>query len=488
MSAEGKAVLEGMKAPTTAVNSTIPVGPVKPTLVQTVVNGTKNVVADIPGSVKTGAGKLTKGGIAGGVLAAADVANSQVKLNDQTTGLERAAQGAEDVSKAAGATAGAVTLGTAGSAFGPVGTVVGGLVGGGIGYFAPELLASGGRRLNNRINGGDWSDPGTPLQQQQAAGTADPGLLAPLDKFIANEKRDVVSKNPQALTAQTAEAINESGTQGAIAQQTGGSNAVVNSGGIGGSGSMSDSQGNTVTWDPEKQAFSGRLTAKGDGKARLNSPGGPVNSAGQMFQPQTAGIGAGIRQQPANEGGGRVTIIKDSANDPYQKILNDPNVSDMVKAKLQLRMDVMDNQRAQSELASRRQDYEQQQGDAILGLRQQESGLDTQSKRLSLDQALQVSDLRKQLAVETDPVRRQQLSDQYDVLMNNTGKYQVAQAETGEIDPNTLTPIKKSVIVNARTGGIQEIKTGKQVDAGVQVDEAGQRWKQNGNGGWTRVP
>ncbi len=373
-----------------------------------------------------------------------ETASNQVALNNDTAWQDRAGQAGEDLSRAAGATAGGLAGAAVGSGVPVVGTAVGGLVGGALGYMAPGAVISGSRRLINRLGGGDWSDPGSPLEQQQKAGTADLSILdrsiKGVNDFIENEKRDV----PQEESGSTGK---DSVSNDGMGDRTG------SGGGSGGEGWMTDSKGNKATWNPATQQFEGTLAS---GK-KLSS--GPVNSAGQMFA--TSGKIAPVQQydrigMPVTKGRGAV-LLGDSANDPYKKILNDPNVPDMVKAKLKLRMDVLDQGNRRAAVDEKQQQLAQTLGIGKFNMDAEGNALDNEGKQLALKNSRLIQDIRDQMAVETDPDARQRLMDQYDVLTGQSGKFQVAQADTGVPDGDGGT-IKQSVVVNNRTGAIQPVQ------------------------------
>lgn len=374
----------------------------------------------------------TPKGALGTAIGLYETASNQVALNNDTAWRDRAGQAGEDLSRAAGATAGGLAGAAVGSGVPVVGTAVGGLVGGVLGYMAPGAVISGSRRLINRLGGGDWSDPGSPLEQQQKAGTADLSILdrsiKGVNDFIENEKRDVP-------------------------QEESGSTGTGSGGGSGGEGWMTDSKGNKATWNPATQQFEGTLAS---GK-KLSS--GPVNSAGQMFA--TSGKIAPVQQydrigMPVTKGRGAV-LLGDSANDPYKKILNDPNVPDMVKAKLKLRMDVLDQGNRRAAVDEKQQQLAQTLGIGKFYMDAEGNALDNEGKQLALKNSRLIQDIRDRMAVETDPDARQRLMDQYDVLTGQSGKFQVAQADTGVPDGYGGT-IKQSVVVNNRTGAIQPVQ------------------------------
>lgn len=388
----------------------------------------------------------TPKGALGTAIGLYETASNQVALNNDTAWRDRAGQAGEDLSRAAGATAGGLAGAAVGSAI-PVpvvGTAVGGLVGGVLGYMAPGAVISGSRRLINRLGGGDWSDPGSPLEQQQKAGTADLSILdrsiKGVNDFIENEKRDV----PQEESGSTGK---DSVSNDGMGDRTG------SGGGSGGEGWMTDSKGNKATWNPATQQFEGTLAS---GK-KLSS--GPVNSAGQMFA--TSGKIAPVQQydrigMPVTKGRGAV-LLGDSANDPYKKILNDPNVPDMVKAKLKLRMDVLDQGNRRAAVDEKQQQLAQTLGIGKFNMDAEGNALDNEGKQLALKNSRLIQDIRDRMAVETDPDARQRLMDQYDVLTGQSGKFQVAQADTGVPDGYGGT-IKQSVVVNNRTGAIQPVQ------------------------------
>lgn len=383
----------------------------------------------------------TPRGAAGTAVGLYDTASNQVALNDNSTKIDRAAQAGEDLSRASGATAGGLAGAALGTAVRPgIGTVAGSLIGGTIGYMAPGAVISGGRRLVNRIENGSWEDPGSPLEQQKKAGTADLSILdrsiKGVNDFIENEKRDV----PQSKSDST-------GSDSVITGGTGSGS------GYGGEGWMTDSKGNKATWNPATQQFEGTLAS---GK-KLSS--GPVNSAGQMFA--TSEKSAPAQQydrigMPVTRGRGAI-LLGDSANDPYKKILNDPNVPDMVKAKLKLRMDVIDQGNRRATVDEKQQQLAQTLGIGKFNMDTEGNSLDNEGKQLALKNSQRIQSIRDQLDVETDPDARQRLMDQYDLLTGQSGKFQVAQADTGVPDGYGGT-VKQSVVVNNRTGAIQPVQ------------------------------
>lgn len=453
------------------------IGPARPTKGQRAASNLKSAMS-FDGA---GGGKgIRAGGVVSGLLSAYEGVDNQVALNDQTSKIDRAAQAAEDVSKASmaslGATAGASYGAALGSPLGPLGAAAGGIIGGigggALGYFAPEAAISFGRRATNGKGLTDWSDPGSPIERQQAAGTADKTLfqrgLNAVDNVMAsrNDPRDALVPSGAAVpTAQQSSAGRQAPGNPAVARQAE-AGLDAQSGGVGGgsgsgggSGVMTDNMGRKAVWNPQTQQF--------DGVGGTKVSRAPVNSAGQMFKPQ--GISAGIAQgAPATgEGRGAVLLRDTEGGDAYSKILNDPRTPAAVKAKLQMKLDALAQGDRRTGVDERQQALAENLGVAKFGLEAQGGQLDNAAKAMQLQQAQEVDALRQRAITETDPVLRQQLLDQLDLLMNKDGKFQVVQAGTGVIDERTLQEIKVPVKFNNRTGQTEVISLGGGIGGGM---------------------
>lgn len=84
-----------------------------------------------------------------------------VATNPNASGLDVAAQAAQGVGRLGAAGAGAAGGAAAGSFLGPVGAAAGGIIGGGLGYFAADKAIAGGRELVG-------TDPRSPAEQAAA--------------------------------------------------------------------------------------------------------------------------------------------------------------------------------------------------------------------------------------------------------------------------------------------------------------------------------
>lgn len=237
-----------------------------------------------------------------------------------------------------------------------------------------------------------------------------------------------------------------------------------------GAGFVADSKGNKAVWDPATQSFKGSLS---NGGKQVAVGDGYTNDAGQYFAPGVYGGGltpanrssailAGTTPQFAQGAaqerpqGGNVHIIRDSGGDAVSRMLRDPNVPDAVKVKLQLRQGMLENDNRRIDVNERAGNRAAAVDEARIASILQGAGIDQGIKAMELENAGNIRSLRNALNRETDPERRQQMADQLDVLLGQTGEFQVANIDTGEVDPDTLQPIKAAVLVS-RSGNVSRI-------------------------------
>lgn len=238
-----------------------------------------------------------------------------------------------------------------------------------------------------------------------------------------------------------------------------------------GAGFVADSKGNKAVWDPATQSFKGSLN---NGGKQVAAGDGYTNDAGQYFAPGVYGGGltpanrssailAGTTPQFAQGAaqerpqGGNVHIIRDSGGDAVSRMLRDPNVPDAVKVKLQLRQGMLENDNRRIDVNERAGNRAAAVDEARIASILQGAGIDQGIKAMELENAGNIRSLRNALNRETDPERRQQMADQLDVLLGQTGEFQVANIDTGEVDPDTLEPIKAAVLVDSRSGNVSRI-------------------------------
>jgi len=181
-------------------------------------------------------------------------------------------------------------------------------------------------------------------------------------------------------------------------------------------------------------------------------------------------------------------------NDDYiQKLLDDPNVPDRTKVKLQMRQQQMNESERRTDLMESGQEWNRYLGAQNLGIarQNQEDNLagNTQEralKGLTLEQAMEVRDLQRQIGAETDPVKQRALMDRYDALTGDTGKYTVTSYEV-PVDPaNPLAgTIKKAVRINTKTGvpeDLADLMNGGQPKPTGKRDAQGRMIYQDANG------
>lgn len=457
--------------------------------------------------------------VIGAAKDAYDVANNQAMLNADATWEDRGAQAGQDAAGLVGSAGGAYLGGQAGVALGaatgpaaPVAVPVLGLAGAAIGgYYGDEGVKTLIRKGREALG----LDAASPVEQQIAAGTANDGLattaLKPVNDWVGQSgliKRDPANQ-PQGTDGSVAPTAGPDPTSQTVqsGSASGGSSNGIGSGTMPPSGRppVRPPKGDNMAFDATGKKKTSFTNADVTGKPDRSNAGigefGAAQHAARLAKLDTAfakyqaaGDLEGMRRvaDPNNpyhqqaigaKMGGKGTAVIIGQDNPYKRIMDDSSVSDFAKAKLQMRLDTQDlaRQNVQGDNAARMAGLSiaSQRANADI----QNAGLDAEAKSMALQDAQMIAGLRQQAMTEQDPVRKQAMLDQVEILTGAPGKHQAVSIDTGEVDANGF-PVKTAVSYNQRTGQYERMTLAGAQGAQpvIKYDQTGRKFYQYPDG------